>query len=230
MSTQLNDPFASAVADAESASHYFGKMGVDAQFVILRKGESKRIWTEGESTDGRTTEIIMRLDPIDAMGLTRHVERNMLSNSTEWSKIVWSVLKGMGYSTPKEIDGLWAHVELVPSGRKWFNKEGTEVFGTTFKFIKVFKTQAECEIAYAAFSGNEAHSTSQATTRPTVSQPKQVNEAERAAALQFLSHVVLQNKSDLLALDKALKSTPLVKDYFTVNSPEVQEILTPFGA
>lgn len=230
MSVNNNDPFAAAAADAESASHYFGKMGVDAQFVVLRKGESKRIWQEGESTEGRTTEIIMRLDPIDAMNMTRAVERNMLSNSTEWSKIVWSVLKGMGYSTPKEIDGLWAHTELVPSGRKWNNKEGQEVIGTTFRFIKIFKTLAECEIAYTAFSGNEAHSTPAAqtvTTRPTVSQN---TDANRLAALQFLSHVVLQHKDNAVALDAALKSTPLVKDYFTINSPEVLEILTPFGA
>jgi hypothetical protein len=228
MSVQ-QDPFAAAVSDAESASHYFGKMGVDAQFVVLRKGQPKSIWQENESTEGRTTEIIMRLDPIDAMNMTRAVERNMLSNSTEWSKIVWSVLKGMGYSTPKEIDGLWAHVELVPSGRKWNNKEGQEVIGTTFRFIKVFRTQAECEIAYTAFSGNEAHSTAAqaATTRPPVSQN---TDANRLAALQFLSHVVLQHRDNAVALDAALKSTPLVKDFFTINSPEVLEILTPFGS
>lgn len=223
------DPMASAVADAESASHYFGKIGIDAQFVVLKKGQPKSIWNEGESTEGRTTEIIIRLDPIDAMGQSRAVERNMLSNSTEWSKIVWATLKGMGFATLRDIDGLWAHVEMVPSGRKWFNKDGQEVFGTTFKFVKVFKTLAECEIAYTAMTGVEAHTPAAqaATTRPPVSQ---TNDANRLAALQFLSHVVLQHKDNAVALDQALKTTPLVKDFFTINSPEVLEILTPFGS
>ena len=80
MSVQNLDPMAAAVSDAESASHYFGRLQVDAQFVILRKGQPKTIWSEGMDADGRTTEVILRLNPLDVTGMTHMIERNVLSN------------------------------------------------------------------------------------------------------------------------------------------------------
>lgn len=222
MSTKSLDPMSAAVSDAESASHYFGQLQIDAQFVILRRGEPKRAWQEGESSDGRTTEITIRLNPLDVTGLTRMVERNVLSNSGEWSRIVWATLRDLGVKQLREIEGKWAHVEMVPSGRKWTNREGAEVIGTTFKFVKLFDLESDCVKAWEEFAGGtEAHS---APPQAQAAQPA-ANDAEKAAAAQFLPHIVNANKHDLTALANALASMAPINKYFTVTSPEVVSLL-----
>ena len=219
MSTQVLDPMAAAVSDAESASHYFGRLQVDAQFVVLKKGQSKQVWQEGMDTDGRTTEVTIRLNPLDVTGLTRMVERNVLSNSGEWSRVVWPSLRDLGVKALRDIEGQWAHVEMVLSGRKWTNKEGAEVLGTTFKFIKLFGLESDCVKAWEALQGGEAHSPqAQPSNAP-------VNDAEKAAAMQFLPHIVAANKHDLTALANALASMSPLNKYFTVQSPEVLALL-----
>jgi len=212
---------ASAVADAESASHYFGKLDVSAQFVVLRKGQPKSAWYEGQDTDGRTTEVSLRLNPLDITGMTRMVERQVLSNSGEWSRIVWSSLRDLGVKQLPEIDGQWAHIEMVPSGREWTNREGQLVKGTTFKFIRLFTLQSDCEKAWRdLIGGNEAH-----TPSANGNGAAAANDAERTAAAQFLPHIVAANKDDLAKLAATLASMSPLNKYFTVESPEVQALL-----
>lgn len=218
MSTAVSDPMAAAVADAESASQYFGKMEVDAQFIVLRKGERKRVWIEGESTEGRTTEVTIRLNPLDITGMTRMVERQVLSNSSEWSRIVWPSLRDLGAKDLEFLRGKFAHVQLVPSGRKWNNKEGEEVIGTTFRFVKVFDLESDCVKAWEKLTGGTQAHTPSAAPQPT-------NDVEKAAAASFLPHIVNANKSDLNALAHALASMSPINKYFTVDSPEVQQLL-----
>ena len=216
--TTVLDPMAAAVSDAESASHYFGRLQVDAQFVVLKKGQSKQVWSEGMDTDGRTTEVIIRLNPLDVTGMTRMVERNVLSNSGEWSRIVWASLRDLGVKQLRDIDNQWAHVSMVPSGRKWTNKEGAEVIGTTFKFVKLFGLESDCVKAWEDLQGGtQAHS--QPAAQPAV------NDAEKAAAAQFLPHIVGANKHDLNALANALASMAPINKYFDINSPEVVSLL-----
>ena len=223
MSVQNLDPMAAAVSDAEAVSQYFGRMQVDAQFVVLRKGEPKRQWTEGEPTDGRTTEITLRLQPLDCTGVTRLVERQVLSNSSEWSKIVWASLKDLGAKSPRDIEGQWAQIKLVPSGRTWTNKNtGELVTGTTFKFVKLFTLESDCEKAWEGLqNGVEAHSAQQ----PAQAAQPAINEAERAAAAQFLRLIVDANRNDHAALANALASMSPINKYFTISSPEVVALL-----
>lgn len=220
MSTQVLDPMESAVADAELASQYFGKLEVDAQFVILRKGERKRAWVEGDSTDGRTTEVTIRLNPLDITGMTRMVERSIISNSGEWSRVVWPSLRDLGVKSLREIHGRWAHVAMVPSGRSWTNKEGETVQGTTFKFIKLFDLESDAIKEWESQFGGSQPAQPQA-------QPAQpaANDAERAVAAQFLPALVKGANGDLAALATILSSMTPVNKYFTVDSPEVQQLL-----
>jgi len=208
MSVQ-QDPFAAAVADAENVNHVFGQISVDAQFIVWTKGERARAWVEGESVDNRMVQITFSLNPLDVMGMTKAIEKQVKSGFSDFTRVVWPSLQKLGCKHPGEINGKYVHAELVPQqkGSEW----------TTFKFLNVYETEADCIHAWEVLKGKDT---------ATVSQ----NDANRAAALQFLPSVVMMHKGDLVALEAALKSTPLVKDYFTVNSPEVQEILTPFGA
>lgn len=222
--TAVLDPMESAVQDAETAAQYFGRIDVDAQYVVLKKGQPKAAWFEGMDTDGRTTEVIIRLNPHDVTGLTKLVERKIISNSGEWSDKVWPSLRDLGIKSLREINGKWAHIELVPSGRTWKNREGEEVKGTTFKFVKLFDLESDLVKQWEEVtggSGNQAHTPAAHNAPATVSQ----NDHEKAVAAQFLPALVKGANGDLVNLANILASMTPVNKYFTVDSPEVQALL-----
>lgn len=226
MATQILDPMAAAVQDAESAGQYFGKIEVDAQFVTLRKGEKKRVWVEGDDLDGRQTEVTFRLNPLDCTGLTYMTERQVLSNSREWGGIVWASLRDLGIKSLPEINGKFAKVEMVESGRSWTSKkDGSTVKGTTFKFLKFFNSEAEATAAWENQFGTttEAH-TPQTSSNGATPEPA-TSDAEKAVAVQFLPALVKGANGDLTELAKILASMSPVNKYFTVESSEVQALL-----
>lgn len=217
------DPMEAAVQDAESASHYFGKVECDAQFVVLRKGERKQAWLEGMSTEGRTTEVNIRLNPLDITGLTKMVERSIISNSGEWSRTVWPSLRDLGCKSLRDAHGKFAHVQMVPSGRKWTNNNGEEVIGTTFKFVKLFELESDCIKAWEELMGSEAHppATNGAAPAQAVSQDAE----EKAKCLPFLPALITMSGGDMNKLAQIIASTSPVNKYFDVNSPEIQALL-----
>jgi hypothetical protein len=223
------DPMDSAVKDAESAAQFFGKLDISAQFVILRKGQQKTTWHEGMDMDGRTTEVSIRLNPLDCTGMTRMIERQVISNSGEWSKTVWPSLRDLGVKALKEIHGKWAHVAMVPNGRSWANKEGQTVTGSTFRFIKLFDLKSDAVKEWEAqFGGSQAHTPSGNGTNGNGAASQavsQANDAEKAVAAQFLPALVKGAKGDLVELSKTLASMSPVNRYFDINSPEVQQLL-----
>lgn len=229
MSTQL-DPFDAATEAGNRPDAFFGRMEVDAQFVVLKKGQSKRAWVEGDDTDGKCTEITFRLNPLDVTNMTRMVERNMIAEYSEWSKIVWPSLRDLGVKNVREVNGKWVHVELVKNGRTWTNRDGDKTEGTTFKFIALHDSEADCVAAWeAAFDNNGGSQPRVAGTAPgsnsAPTSTPQPNDAEKAVAAQFLPAIVNANKGDLVALEQALASMSPLNKYFTIDSPEVQELL-----
>lgn len=223
---QVLDPMAAAVQDAESAANYFGKLEIDAQFVVLKKGQQKTTWFEGMDTDGRTTEVTIRLNPLDITGLTRMVERQVISNSGEWSRIVWPSLRDLGIKALGELRGKYAHVAMVPNGREWTNREGQKVTGSTFKFIALYDLESDCIKAWEAqFGGSQAHTSTSNGNGAAAPAVNPINEAEKAVAAQFLPALVKGANGDLTALATILASMTPVNKYFTVDSPEVQQLL-----
>ena len=219
MSTATLDPMAAAVQDAESAGQIFGSLEVEAAFVILKKGERKQPWHEGDSLDERQTEVTFRLNPLDISGLTKMVERQILSNSREWSAIVWESLRNLGVKALPELRGKWAHEAMVKSGRNWTNRDGEPVEGTTLKFLALFNTEAEAVQAYQNQFGSQPRSGSSSNGALPA------NDAEKNTAMQFLPALVKGANGDLTKLAQILASMSPVNKYFTVDSPEVQALL-----
>jgi hypothetical protein len=223
MNTQTLDPMDDAVQAAESAGQYFGKLEVSAQYVILRKGERKRVWLEGESTDGRVSEITIRLNPHDITGMSRMVERQILANDGEWSRIVWPSLRDLGFKSLRDINGKWGHVQLVKNGQSYQHKTtGETVEKTTFKFIAVHELESDLIKAYEALHGSQSAPTSAPTNGAGFVQN---SEAEKNTAAQFLPALVKGASGDLSKLETILASMSPVNKYFTVASPEVQALL-----
>lgn len=216
--TTTFDPFDAATEAGERQPVYFGKVDCTAGFVALLKGQGKVLWTEAHGIEQRRTEVALRLDPIDAMNLTRAVERQVIAESREWTGVVWPSLRDLGVRNAREVNGKWAKVELVKSGRSWTNKEGATVEGTTLKFLALYPTKAECIAAWEAENGGSvAHAPS--------SNGNGAVDPGRETAAMFLEPLVKAAKGDRAALAQSLANMPMVSKYFTVDSPEVQALL-----
>lgn len=216
--SQVLDPFDSATEAGERPDAFFGKMEVSAQFVKLVKGQGKQAWIDGaDDPKDRRTEVAFVLNPLDCTGLTRTTERNVIAESREWSKIVWPSLRELGIKNVREVNGKFAHVEAVPQSK--------DSQYTTLKFVGLYNTEAECVAAWEKVMGQTAQPRSAAEDVPFGNEQPQVNEVERNAAMGFLPHIVNANKHDLTALAKTLASMEPLNKYFTVDSPEVQELL-----
>lgn len=219
MSTQILDALDDAVAAAESAGQYYGRLEVSAQFVILKKGERKRTWIEGDPIDGRVSEVTLRLNPHDISGMNRMVERQTLANSGEWSRIIWPSIRDLGFKSLRDINGKWGHIALVKNGESYVGKDGNTVEKTTFKFLKIYDLESDLVKAWEAAHGGSQPNNAAPQTAPAV------NEAEKQAAASFLPHIVNANKHDLTALANALASMSPINRYFTLQSPEVISLL-----
>jgi hypothetical protein len=110
---------------------------------------------------------------------------------------------------------------MVGTGRK-YTKDGVEKESTTFKFLEVYGSEEAAEkAAFELYSGGNG-SEPEADTKP--------NNAERETALKFLPGLVAMSRGDTVQLATMLAQQPLIAKYFTVQSPEVQELLVMEGA
>src|SRR5690606_21886008 len=109
--------------------------------------------------------------------------------SYEWNKIVWPSLRDCKLTQLKDLDSVWAKVEMVKTGRKYIDATGTEREGTTFKFLALYSDEAACNTAFAAEQGGGNTSTGGGESGP-------VDDAERNTALAFIPTLVKQAKGD----------------------------------
>lgn len=232
MTSSVVDPFDVANETAERLPRYFGKIDCTADFVATIKGQGKMAWHEGLGIEQRRVEISISLNPIDAMNLTRTVDRQVLADTKEWKQIVWPSLKALGIENAREIHGKWAKVELVKSGRSWTNKTTGEIVeGTTFKFLALYDTKAMCEAAWdAEYNQLKAHSPAAddpamaIDMSPRAGSPKS-DDAERETARLFLKAMVKGSKGDMAQLARNIGNMPQVAKYFSIDSPEVLSMM-----
>ncbi len=219
-----HDPMDAATNAGESAGILYGKLDVSAQFVALAKGMKKHTFIDGQdNVDDRRTEVHIVCNLIDALirsGAKGFVERLVIAESAEWSRGVWASARALGVSHARELHGKWCKCQMVPSGRKWMTSAGEEVTGTTFKFLALYANETECLAHFAK-------------DRPTGDEESEISSAfgangsdkERDTALQFLPPLIKAANGDMQMLATAIASMPLISKYFTVDSPEVQELL-----
>lgn len=132
----------------------------------------------------------------------------------------------MGISNLQALNGSWVKVEMIATGRTYVNGNGETKEATTFKFLQVFADEAACR---AAKGGNGA-----GTPAPAPQQAPAGGDARRATALKFLKPYVenacRQSRGDV---DKArelltpmIANQKLLAEFFTVDSPEVIDLMT----
>lgn len=221
----INDPWASAVEDAERGDFLWGQIQVDVNFVMLKKGQPKRSWGEGDDPKERSTEVSFTLNPIEEMGLTKLIQRSVLSDARgEWGRIVWPSLRdACGLKELRPLDGKFVKIETVKNGRKWTDKNGVQQEGTTFKFHAVFDAQATCANDYLGAGGSDK-STVPDNGAMDVDMSQNINQ-ELETAKAFLPAIVKSAAGNKTILQQALNGMPMISKFFTIESPEVLALM-----
>lgn len=232
LSRMTTDPFDSAdnAKPRPMNRTYFGQIFCDMYHAILVKGQGKVLFDQNQhSEDQKVTAINLTLNPLP--GASKHftIERSMIAESNEWAKITLPSLKALNISS-RVLNGKFAQVELVPTGRTYVSKEdGQTKENTTFKFIAIYDTEQACRAANDAFwASRKAADEQPAQSAPPPEQtPSQspLNEAEKKTAASFLLPLWNASGKDVNKFAQSLASNQLTSKYFTLNSPEVIAIV-----
>lgn len=222
------DPYDDATNAGERANILYGQLNVrpEPNGVVLLKGQGVQAFnSQIHSEDQRRTQFTIALNPLDAMNKTRMIERKIITDSAEWTRIVWASARTAGIQHARELDGKWCKVEMAPSGRKWADKQtGDEVVGTTFKFLAFYVNESECLAAFRTDRPTTVDEDIPFDTTPATNGNVTSN-MERNTALQFLPALVKAANGDVTQLKNAIDGMPLISKYFYIDSPEVQSLL-----
>jgi hypothetical protein len=216
--TVVVDPWESAENPVFRASEYWGQINIEMWYCVLEKGVGKILFdAQVHDVNNRRTAIEMILLPLAEQNISFEVSRSTIAESADWAKIVLPSIKDLGLS-PRDLNNKWVKLRYKGTGRT-YKKDGQEKENTTFEFLKVFSSEAECR---ADFTGGEV--------TPTVSTDP--NDKEKTTALAFLKVIVdgaAKGQSDLETIrstvSKNIQAYPVVAKFFTVDSPETAEFI-----
>ncbi len=231
------DPFASAVEAGERPDRYFGEINLHVTFVNLEKGAPKSAWdSQIHAVGNRRTEVEVTILPLAESGLVNPLQRSVIAESQEWTKIVWPSLRALGVKDGPglhALHGQFAAVEFATTGRKYTDKKtGEERESTTLKFTALYPDEVTATAAWradrpgmaapAATNGNGHTNTNGNGHNPA-------DDAERAALTAFLPALVKQANRDPNRLAEIIAANPMISKHFDVNSPEVIDLMSiPF--
>lgn len=239
MTTQnFVDPWDTAeqAREPQFSNIIWGQCEAKSWWCVLEKGVGKvEFDPQMHNPDLRRTAIDIIVHPLTEMNLSFDIVRNMIAESREWAGIVLPSIRDLGIS-PKQLNGSWVKVQTVPltdrSGQvvTYTDSNGVVKEKTTIKFLAVFPNEDSCRADYLANSGK---STRQDTQYAEAGNGSGGNgNKERETALKFLKVYVenaMRSEPDIVAARNKLASMiaqqPLISKYFTVDSPEVLDMM-----
>ena len=207
---------------------FFGQVEVDSYYCALVKGMGKVPFDAGiHKPEQRCTAITIALNPLPDSPITSPVQRDLIAESKEWGQIVKPSLRALSVDL-RSINGKWAQAEMVPTGRNYTNKSGEEKALTTFKFLAIYSTEAECVAAADRFFVRVSGPQDAPDGTPAPQAATTNSSAERATAAKFLPALWAQSGKDVVKFGELIAKLPLVAKHFDLMSPEVLTIIAPF--
>ena len=224
-----DDPFAAAGNPAIRPADYFGKLEVDAWFCALVKGQGK-VPFDGtmHPIDQRRTAVDLHVIPLADHKLNYPLSRGVIAESAEWSKVVWPSLRDLGVASLRELKDTerWCRVTTESTGRT-YQSNGTTKEATTFRFLALYASEAECQAAFSASrngNGGDDWLDAPVQAAPATNGTAHAEQRERETALAFARILVKQSHS-VLEVGERFAQYPLVGRFFTVDSPEISEMI-----
>jgi len=156
----------------------------------------------------------------------KHVERSLIQNSKEWEMIQKSI-KDLG-AAPSEIDQKYVRIAFEPTGKTYTNTNGDTKNETFVKFLKVFKSEAECIADYGATNmGDVAVTVTDDNAGVPAAGAKEFEAAKKLleASLRGAVKVVsTPEEAKALVLVK-IKASPVMARFFNADSPELDDMI-----
>ena len=156
----------------------------------------------------------------------KHVERSLIQNSKEWEMIQKSI-KDLG-AAPSEIDQKYVRIAFEPTGETYNNANGETKNKTFIKFLKVFKSEAECIADYGATTmGDVPVTVTDDNAGVPAAGAKEFEAAKKLleASLRGVVKVVsTPEEAKALVLVK-IKASPVMSRFFTEDSPELDDMI-----
>ena len=220
------DPYERAAKAQLRPREYWGQIQVDAYMCVLVRGKGKIQYDPAihPEQDARTAMTVAVL-PLPEQHVPFAIEREMIAESTEWIKIVWPSLRRFGLNNPREAKGRWCRVRFVPTGRTYTTKDGGEREATTLEFVELYADEAACRAAYRAATGHQGDD-EELVIDDVEQAPLPDPAVTRAAtALEFVKALIKASGGKRDALAAQMAAVPMIAEFYTVDSPEVQALL-----
>jgi hypothetical protein len=218
----------------------FGQAWVDAWICVLQKGVGKVPFNpQIHKPEDRRTAIKVEITPLPDLDYQGPpLLREYVAEFGEWPKITLPSFKALGLTT-RQLNRAWVRVQLVGTGRTYTNQAGETKEATTFKFLAIYPDQATCQAAYlnqgapATAVPDPGNGTAPMLVKPPESRqapamPPPQNGKERETALKFVQALVRQVNGDEDQLANRLAKMPLIAKHFTIQSPEVMNLLAEY--
>lgn len=235
--TTPNDAWDEAESAQEPTYTHFGKVSVDADFVIWPKGvrldQCPPFDPQQHDANDRVTRIRMTAEPLPGRTNPFPHERVVPSFSREWTVVSLPSIKDLGIS-PRELDGAYARYEFKPA-RKYTNRQGQQKTATSFHYAELYADLAAAEAAAEAFFGQFAKDAGDVaddmgfedTSGGSSGGDNGMADQAKQVALQFLPVLWGAANGDADAMAAAIAANPIVAEHFTIDSPEVQALINP---
>ena len=232
------DPFDTASNPPTQTYDLFGKVEISAWACALVKGQGK-VPHDPQLHDKRLTAIDIFVQPLPEIDVKypRSLEIHPIAEFGEWPKITLPSIKALGIDNVRDVNGKWARIARVPTGKKYPKKDaqgnptGEEGEETTFKFVAFFDDEDACRTAYIAAGGQSANGNgSNGHNHP---EPMTTDDAEKATAYAFLKVIVANAAKGKTTWDEAktavgqaLAQYPTVAKFYTADSVETGGLIT----
>ena len=158
---------------------------------------------------------------------SRILEYNVTKGSLQWEKETLPSLMKLGVTDKKQINQVWACIEIIESKKTYVNSSGETKPKLSWVFLALFADEDSCRANYLAVNGGQP-SNVQVSSNAPVQTPE---EQEKATAYQFLKVIVpnaargKEFEEAKAAVADALAKFPMVATHYPVDSPEVLNLI-----